>query len=225
VSLPAGGSAVGHFACSHGCRRPRPAAPAAARGGRVHPRHRSARQSAHARPEGAQRRSRGQQRRHGRRPAGALGRRSGSVLGSHPALPAGQGGPAARDRDRQGGANRRRPCACRREGAGRRALRGARQEARGSPPLPLPGKGSGGGGPRREGMPGAQLRTPSSTARSALKVGSGRRRFAPAQPVGQRARLERRRDANVGDARPQAREAARGDRAVAPALGLPCPES
>jgi hypothetical protein len=87
--------------------------------------------SVNARPEGAIRRSRWDQRRTGWRPASAFDEAAGACTGHAGLGRDGFEGPVARDRDRQGGVNRRRPSARRPDDTKRRVLRGAPTEARG----------------------------------------------------------------------------------------------
>jgi hypothetical protein len=61
-----------------------------------------------------------------------------------------------------------------------------------------------------------QLRKPSPKTQWPRKNIPGRRRFAPAEPVGENSRFEGRRDENAKDACPLAREDDRGENTAAP---------
>lgn len=119
-----------------------------------------------------------------------------------------------------GGANRRRSSACRpREfvGAQRRRLR---------PGSPVTSDGHllcrDGGKPRTNGMPKKQLRKPSLKTQWPRKNTTGRRRFAPAKPVGTNSNLEARRDGNTTDVCPRHTRRTEGKTQLPHALWLPC---
>lgn len=135
------------------------------------------------------------------------------VLGSQLLLGHECGCTAARDWARQGGANRRRPRACRPcvDGVRSTPLRP------GSPGPPERTHACGGLGVSRDG---AARRKNSCASRPKTHPPSkkrlGRRRFAPAQPGSEYSRLEGRRDGNAADTRPRAGEVFTGGRRVAP---------
>ena len=135
------------------------------------------------------------------------------VLGSRSSWGHGCGSTAARDWARQGGANRRRPRAC------RPWVHGVRSTPLrpGSPSPPERMHACGGLGVSRDD---AARRKNSCASRPKTHPPSkkrlGRRRFAPAQPGSEYSRLEGRRDGNAADTRPRAGEVFRGERTVAP---------
>ena len=140
------------------------------------------------------------------------------VLGSRSSWGHGCGSRAARDWARQGGANRRRPRACRPWVHGVRST----QLRPGSPGPPERTHACGGLGVSRDG---AARRKNSCASRPKTHPPSkkrlGRRRFAPAQPGSEYSRFVGRRDGNAADTRPRAGEVFTGGRTVAPALCRP----
>ena len=135
------------------------------------------------------------------------------VLGSQLSLGHGCGSTAARDWARQGGANRRRPRACRPWGYGVRST----QLRPGSPSPPERTHACGGLGVSRDD---AARRKNSCASRPKTHPPSkkrlGRRRFAPAQPGSEYSLLVERRDEYAADTRPRAGEVYAGERTVAP---------
>ena len=135
------------------------------------------------------------------------------VLGSRSSWGHGCGSTAARDWARQGGANRRRPRAC------RPWVHGVRSTPLrpGSPSPPERMHACGGLGVSRDG---AARRKNSCASRPMRHPPSkkrlGRRRFAPAQPGSEYSRFDGRRDGNAADTRPRAGEVFTGGRTVAP---------
>ena len=135
------------------------------------------------------------------------------VLGSQLSLVHGCGSRAARDWARQGGANRRRPRAC------RPWVHGVRSTPLrpGSPSPPERTHACGGLGVSRDD---AARRKNSCASRPKTHPPSkkrlGRRRFAPAQPGSEYSRFDGRRDGNAADTRPRAGEVFTGGRTVAP---------
>ena len=135
------------------------------------------------------------------------------VLGSRSSWGHGCGSRAARDWARQGGANRRRPRAC------RPWVHGVRSSPRrpGSPSPPERTHACGGLGVSRDD---AARRKNSCASRPKTHPPSkkrlGRRRFAPAQPGSEYSRFDGRRDGNAADTRPRAGEVFTGGRTVAP---------
>ena len=135
------------------------------------------------------------------------------VLGSLLPLGHGRGSTAARDWARQGGANRRRPRACRPWANGVRST----PLRPGSPSPPERTHACGGLGVsrddaarRKNSCASRPMRHPPSKKRL------GRRRFAPAQPGSEYSRFDGRRDGNAPDTRPRAGEVFTGGRTVAP---------
>ena len=135
------------------------------------------------------------------------------VLGSLLPLGHGRGSTAARDWARQGGANRRRPRACRPCVDGVRST----QLRPGSPSPPERTHACGGLGVSRD-MRHAGRTVAQAVRRHILprKKHLGRRRFAPAQPGSEYSRFDGRRDGNAADTRPRAGEVFTGGRTVAP---------
>lgn len=135
------------------------------------------------------------------------------VLESQLCLGHGCGSRAARDWARQGGANRRRPRACRpRKNGGRSS-----PDRPGSPGPPGRTHASGGLGvsrdrrARRENSCASRPKTHPPS-----KKHLGRRRFAPAQPGSEHSLFVGRRDEYAADTRPRAGEVFRGESTVAP---------
>ena len=135
------------------------------------------------------------------------------VLGSRSSWGHGCGSRAARDWARQGGANRRRPRACRPCVDGVRST----QLRPGSPSPPERTHACGGLGVSRD-MRHAGRTVAQAVRRHILprKKHLGRRRFAPAQPGSEYSRFDGRRDGNAADTRPRAGEVFTGGRTVAP---------
>lgn len=118
----------------------------------------------------------------------------------------------------RGGANRRRPSARSPDDTERRVLRGAPAEARGPRVRRIAARQAlhwGQASSARRAGRTVEQAVPEKNIHP-RKTSTGRRRFAPAKPVGKHGRFDGRRDENAGDARTPAREAARGERTVAP---------